>query len=237
MFEYTIQNKELLTEFMKMFSGYINKSYKFTMHYIGNPLFSDFRDNERLVLIAVNKSVYQNLYSFLHLNESNMQYAAFACLESAVNSMRLYRVLYGSSKNMHDYISTVNFSMEEAEQELDEQYVKKAAEQTDDEVKEQEDFSFKAFSETLHQFCTFRQKSPSISSQLIDQNIYLGLGCGKDQISDELQHEVRKNIAGAYTSLSKHTKLFFNGGMDDDLEELEADLYTKFMEYVKTYLT
>ena len=237
MFEFTIQNRELLTSFMSMFSDYVNKSYKFTMHYIGNPLFSDFRDNERLVLIAVNKSVYQNLYSYLRLNESNMQYAAFACLENAINAMRLYRVLYGSTKNMHDYISTVNFSMEEAERELDEQYSKKTEEQTDDDVKEQEVFSLKGFSDSLRQFCTFQLKSPSISSQLVNQNIYLGLGCGKDQVSDELQHEVRKNLAGAYTSLSKHTKLFFNGGMDDDLEELEADLYAKFMEYVKTYLS
>ncbi|MED9968710.1 MAG: hypothetical protein UFA98_01690 [Ruminococcus sp.] len=41
MFNYTIDNRELLTEFMKMFSDYVNKSYKFTMNIIANPPYSD----------------------------------------------------------------------------------------------------------------------------------------------------------------------------------------------------
>ena len=61
MFQFTISNNELLTEFLRMFSDYVNKSYKFTMHYVANPLFSDFKDNERLILISLNKSVYQNM--------------------------------------------------------------------------------------------------------------------------------------------------------------------------------
>lgn len=228
MFQFTIRNHELLTEFMQMFSDYVNKSYKFTMHYVGNPLFSDFKDNERLVLIALNKAVYQNMYSFLRLNESNMQYAAFACLENAVSAMRLYRVLYANPKYMHDYIGTVNFSLEDTEKELDEKLAETYTETADE-------FSYKEFSENLRRFGTFRDKSPSISSQLIDNNVYLGLGCGKDAVSDELQNEVRKNLAGAYTSLSKHNKLFFNGGMDEELEKLEEDISAKFMEYVKAF--
>ena len=62
------------------------------------------------------------------------------------------------------------------------------------------------------------------------------MGCGKDAVSDELQHEVRKKIAGAYTALSKHNKLFFNGGADEELEQLEDELYSKFMEYVKAFV-
>lgn len=228
MFQFTISNNELLTEFLRMFSDYVNKSYKFTMHYVANPLFSDFKDNERLILISLNKSVYQNMYSFLRLNDSNMQYAAFACLENAVCAMRMYRVLYSNPKYMHDYISTVNFSLEENEQELDEKIAETYTETADE-------FSLKEFSNNLRRFGTFRDKSPSISSQLIDNNVYLGLGCGKDAVSDELQNEVRKNLAGAYTSLSKHNKLFFNGGMDEDLEQLEEDISAKFMEYVQAF--
>ena len=237
MFDFTIRESDFLREFKKMFSDYVNKSYRFTMNYLGNPLFSDFRDNERLILITVNKSVYQNIYSFLHLNDNNMQFAAFACLENAVNSMRLYYVLYTNPKYMHDYISTVNFSLEDAEKEISE----KAAETyTDEELENREDFSLKEFSGNLRRFCTFKSKSPSISSQLIDNNIHFGLGCGdgargQGTVSDELQHEVRKNIAGAYTSLNKHNKLFFNGGADESLEDLEEELYRKFMEYVKLY--
>ncbi len=231
MFNYTIDNRELLTEFMKMFSDYVNKSYKFTMNIIANPLYSDYKDNERLILIALNKSVYQNMYSFLRLTESNMQYAAFSCLEHSVNAARLYYVLYTTPKFMHDYISTINFSLEEAEDELSEK------EDDGEEFDENsEDFSLKEFSDNLRRFNTFQLKSPSISSQLINQNVYLGLGCGKDEISEELQHEVRKNIAGAYTTLSKHNKLFFNGGLDENLEQLEEELYSKFMEYVRAFV-
>ena len=228
MFEFTLKHNELLSEFLQMFSTYVNKSYKFTMNYVANPLFSDFRDNERLILISLNKSVYQNIYSFLRLNDNNMQFAAFACLENAVNAMRLYRVLYANPKYMHDYISTVNFSLDDAEKELDEK-IAETYEETADE------FSLKEFSNNLRQFCKFELKSPTISSQLINNNVYLGLGCGKETVSDELQNEVRKSLAGAYTSLSKHNKLFFNGGMDEDLENLEEELHQKFMEYVKAF--
>lgn len=231
MFNYTIDNRELLTEFMKMFSDYVNKSYKFTMNIIANPLYSDYKDNERLILIALNKSVYQNMYSFLRLTESNMQYAAFSCLEHSVNAARLYYVLYTTPKFMHDYISTINFSLEEAEDELS-----KKEDDGEEFDENSEDFSLKEFSENLRRFNTFQLKSPSISSQLINQNVYLGLGCGKDEISEELQHEVRKNIAGAYTTLSKHNKLFFNGGLDENLEQLEEELYSKFMEYVRAFV-
>ena len=232
MFKFTVENSELLTEFMQMYSDYLNKSYKFTMNYIANPLFSDFKDNERLILIAINKSVYQNMYSFMRLTESNMQYAAFSCLEHSVNAMRLYYVLYTSPKFMHDYISTINFSLAEAEEDL----AKQDEEKNEEFDENKEDFSFKAFSDNLRRFNTFELKSPSISSQLINQNVYLGLGCGKDEVSEEMQHEVRKNLAGAYTALSKHNKLFFNGGIDEDLEDLEEELYAKFMEYVKAFV-
>ena len=63
------------------------------MAYLSNPILAEFQENERLILISINKSVYQNLYSFLHLNNSNMQYAAFACLENAVYAIRLYNIL------------------------------------------------------------------------------------------------------------------------------------------------
>lgn len=80
MFEFTIKDKDILNVFLKKFSDFVNRSYKFTMTYLSNPMLADFRENERLILISVNKSVYQNMYSFLRLNDSHMQYAAFACL-------------------------------------------------------------------------------------------------------------------------------------------------------------
>ena len=120
MFAYTIREAAFLTSFKEKFRQYINKSYKYTMQFLASPVVNDYHDNERLVLIAVNKSVYQNLYSFMHLNESNMQYAAFACLENALYAMRLYNALVLNPHYMHTYITSPDFSLEEAEREQDE---------------------------------------------------------------------------------------------------------------------
>ena len=227
MFEFTIKEAEFLNAFKSKISDYVNKSYKFTMTYLASPVMTDYRDNERLILISVNKSVYQNLYSFLHLNDNHMQYAAFACLENALYSMRVYYALASSPKNLHNFITTPDFSVEDAEREQE-----KKAEETYSDKEEQ--FSVKEFNKSLRAFNTFVLKSPAISSQLHNKNIFLGLSCGKE-LSDELQNEVRKNMVGAYLSLSKHTKLFFNGGIDEAMEDFEDEIYAMFMDYVKRF--
>lgn len=226
MFNFTIRENSLLNEFLSLFTDYVNKSYKFTMSFISNPILAEYRENERLILIVINKSVYQNLYSFLKLNESNMQFAAFACLENAVNSMRLYRVLATNSDYMHSYITDPDFSLEKCELEtLDKQ---------EDYDQNMEAFSLREFSRGIHKMNTFELKNSSISTQIVDNNIFLGLSCGTT-ISDDLQNEIRKNIVGAYLSLQMHTKMFFNGGIDSQLEELEDNIYAKFLEYVKKF--
>ena len=226
MFTYTIREAAFLTSFKEKIRQYINKSYKYTMQFLASPIVNDYHDNERLILIAINKSIYQNLYSFMHLNESNMQYAAFACLENALCAMRLYNTLVLNPAYMHTYITSPDFSPEEAEREQEEK------QQTYSDKAEQ--FSVKEFYNALHQFNTFVLKSPAISSQLYNNNLYLGLACGQE-LSDELQNEVRKNMTGAYLSLSKHTKLFFNGGIDEDMENFEDEIYEMFTEYVKLF--
>ena len=100
MFEFTIRENDFLNGFLDLLSEYVNKSYKFTMSYLTSPLLSDVRESERLVLLVVNKSVFQNMYSFIKLNDSNMQFASFSCLETAVNSMRLYNVLAIKTDNI-----------------------------------------------------------------------------------------------------------------------------------------
>ncbi len=226
MFNFTIRENSLLNEFKNLLTDYVNKSYKFTMSYVSNPMLAEYRENERLILIVINKSIYQNIYSFLKLNESNMQFASFACLESAVNSMRLYQVLATNSDYMHSYITDPDFSLEKCELEILDK--KETYEQSI------EEFSLREFSRGLHKINTFELKNSSISTQIVDNNIYLGLSCG-NTISDDLQNEVRKNIVGAYLSLQIHTKMFFNGGIDSELEEIEDNIYAKFLEYVKKF--
>lgn len=226
MFEFSIKDRDILNDFLKKFSIFVNKSYKFTMTYLSNPMLTEFRENERLILIAVNKSVYQNLYSFLKLNDSNMQYAAFACLENSVYAMRLYNILAVNPNYMHDYITKQDFSLDYYEYEI--------AEKDKDTEINGEEFSVKEFYFGLHKVNTFELKNSSISTQIVDQNVYLGLSCGKE-LSDELQDEVRKNLIGAYLSLSKHTKLFFNGGLDKELEDIEDDVNAVFFKYIKSF--
>lgn len=226
MFEFTIKESELLTEFKSLLTEYVNKTYKFTMSYISNPILADYRENERLILIVINKSVFQNLYSFLKLNESNMQFASFSCLESAVNSMRLYQVLSTNPDYMYSYITDEDFSLDKCELETLEKQEKYD--------QNKEEFSLRDFSKGIHKLNNFELKNSSISTQIIDNNIYLGLSCGKT-LSDELQHEVRKNIVGAYLSLQMHTKMFFNGGVDSELEDVEDNIYAKFLEYIKKF--
>lgn len=225
MFEFTIREKAFLNEFKDVFSDYVSKAYKFTMSYVSNSTLADYRENERLVLIVINKSVFQNLYSFLKLNDSNMQFAAFACLEASINAMRLYRVLSVNSEYMRGYITDPDFSLDKCELELLEKQEK---------YESKEEFSFREFSRGLHKLNTFELKNSSVSSQLQNNSVYLGLSCGKT-VSDDLQNEVRKNLVGAYLSLQKHMQMFFNGGIDSQLEELEDNLYAKFLEYIKKF--
>ena len=224
MFEFTINEAELLNGFLRDFSAYVNKSYKFTMKFLAGPERSDFSENDKLVLISVNKSVYQNLYSFLRLNDSHMQYAAFSCLESAVYAMRLFSVIAPYTEYRYKFLTDPEFSLTECEDEL-----------ADDEGEYDESvehFSLKEFCEGIHRVNTFELKTASISSQLNDGNIYLGLSCGKT-LSAELQDEVRKNLIGAFVALSKYARMFESDGVNEELKALEDGLYERFLEYLR----
>ncbi len=224
MFEFTINRAGLLNEFLRGFSDYVNKSYKFTMKFLASPERADFSENDRLVLIAVNKSVYQNLYSFLRLNDSHMQYAAFACLENAVYAMRLFSVIAPYTEYRYKFLTDLEFSLADCEDELA---------QDDGEFDENtEHFSLKEFCEGIHRVNTFELKTASISSQLNDGSLYLGLSCG-NTLSDELQDEVRKNLIGAFVALTKYARMFESDGVDKELKELEDSLYSRFLEYLK----
>lgn len=224
MFEFTINEAELLNGFLRDFSAYVNKSYKFTMKFLAGPERSDFSENDKLVLISVNKSVYQNLYSFLRLNDSHMQYAAFSCLESAVYAMRLFSVIAPYTEYRYKFLTDPEFSLTECEDEL-----------ADDEGEYDESvehFSLKEFCEGIHRVNTFELKTASISSQLNEGNVYLGLSCGKT-LSAELQDEVRKNLIGAFVALSKYARMFESDGVNEELKALEDGLYERFLEYLR----
>lgn len=226
MFEFTIIESQLLNAFLPAFSDYVNKSFETTMRYISNPALTQYQDNERLILISVNKSVYQNLYSFLRLNDNHLQYAAFTCLENAVYAMRLYQLLAVEPKYLHSFMTNPDFSLDECEYE-EEQKQK----EYDGTI---EEFSLKEFCAGVRKFNTFQFKNASISSQIIDDTVYLGLSCGRT-LSHELQHEVRKNLIGAYLCLNKHTRLFYKDDTDNPLAAVEYKLYEMFLDYVRKF--
>ena len=224
MFEFTIKEAELLNEFLRDFSTYVNKSYKFTMKFLASPERADFSENDKLVLISVNKSVYQNLYSFLKLNDSHMQYAAFACLENAVYAMRLFSVIAPYPEYRYKFITDPEFSLAQCEDELS---------RDEGEFDESlEHFSAKEFYEGVCKVNTFELKNASISSQLNEGSIYLGLSCG-NTLSAELQDEVRKNIIGAFVALSKYSRMFESDGIDEEIKKLEDSLFARFLEYLR----
>ena len=75
-------------------------------------------------------------------------------------------------------------------------------------------------------------KNASISSQLNEGSIYLGLSCG-NTLSAELQDEVRKNIIGAFVALSKYSRMFESDGIDEEIKKLEDSLFARFLEYLR----
>lgn len=128
-----------------------------------------------------------------------MQFASFSCLETAVNSMRLYNVLAINPDYMHEYITGGNFSLEVCENEI--------SEKQKEYKKGEEEFSLREFATGLGKFNSFELKNAAVASQLVDGNIFLGLSCG-NELGEDLQDEVRKSMIGAYLSLSKHNKMF-----------------------------
>jgi hypothetical protein len=62
----------------------------------------------------------------------------------------------------------------------------------------------------------------------------MGLSNG-NELSPELQDKIRGYVISMYRALSCHNELFFNGGIDKDIEELEGKIYRKFMDYIRLY--
>ena len=62
----------------------------------------------------------------------------------------------------------------------------------------------------------------------------MGLSNG-NELSAKLQDKIRGYIISMYRALDYHNQMFFNGGIDQDTEEIEGKIYKKFMDYVRMY--
>ncbi len=187
-------------------------------------------------------SVYDSATENLHKIGINVITHIILGLPNESKKMMLESVKYAGSKTdgiklqlLHvlkntdlcdEYITGGNFSLEVCENEI--------SEKQKEYKKGEEEFSLREFATGLGKFNSFELKNAAVASQLVDGNIFLGLSCG-NELGEDLQDEVRKSMIGAYLSLSKHNKMFFNGGIDDTLEELEDKLYAKFLEYIRKF--
>ena len=100
--------------------------------------------------------------------------------------------------------------------------------------KDKNEFSVKDFYKETKKLNRFQNIKEILPSQIHEGNLYMGLSNG-NELSDKLQDKVRGYIISMYRALSAHNELFFNGGIDKDIEELEGKMYRKFMDYIRLY--
>ncbi len=225
MFMFTIDNKDFLNEFYKDLKNYIRNMYGFTAQYLIEPtIMEEYKEQEKLTLIVLNKSIYQNIFNMLAQLDNNMVFSALSCLENALYNIRLYRVLKTNRNNLYKYMTDEYFDLRRCEEIADKN--------TD--FKDKNEFSIKDFYKEMKKTNRFQNIKEILPSQIHEGNLYMGLSNGKE-LSEDLQNKIRGYIISMYRALSAHNELFFNGGIDKDIEELEGKMYRKFMDYIKLY--
>lgn len=225
MFNFTIENAEFLNDFYKELKRYVRSMYGFTAQYLIEPtIMEEYKEQEKLALILINKSVYQNVFNMMAQFDNNMIFSALSCLENALYNIRLYRVLKINRNNLYKYMTDEYFDLERCEEIADKN--------TD--FKDKNEFSIKDFYTSIKKTNRFVDITEIMPPQIKDSNLYMGLSNG-NELSDELQDKIRGYMISLYRALSSHNELFFNGGIDKDIEEIEGKIYRKFMDYIRLY--
>ncbi|MGN0489110.1 MAG: hypothetical protein ACI4HO_07615 [Ruminococcus sp.] len=225
MFTFTIDNSEFLNEFYGDFKEYVKSSYIFSAKFLINPtLMEKYKEQEKLTLILINKSIFQNAFNMLAQLDNNMVFSALSCLENALYNIRLFNVLKANQNNLYKYIKGEDFDLIKCEEIID----------RNTNVEKKHEFSVIDFYNEIKSTNRFAEINKIIPSQINDGNIYMGLSNG-NQLSDKLQDLIRGYVAATYEALSIHNHMFFNGGIDEEAEESDGKMFKKFMEYVKIY--
>lgn len=225
MFNFTIENAEFLNDFYKLFKKYVRSMYGFTAQYLIEPtIMEEYKEQEKLTLIIINKSIYQNIFNMTAQLDNNMIFSSLSCLENALYNIRLYKVLKTNRNNLYKYMTDEYFDLRRCEEIVDKN--------TD--IKDKNEFSIKDFYKDMKKTNRFQNIKEILPPQINDGNLYMGLSNGKE-LSEELQNKVRGYLISMYRALSAHNELFFNGGIDKDIEEIEGKIYRKFMDYIRLY--
>jgi hypothetical protein len=205
---------------------YIKTMYEFTAKFLIDPtLMEEYREQEKLCLILINKSIYQNIFNFMAQLDNNMIFSAMPCVENALYNIRLFNALKRNKNNLYKYMTDEYFSLEKCENIADKN--------TD--IKDKNEFSVKDFYEDVKKQNRFDDIKQILPMQINEGTLYMGLSNG-NELSDKLQDKLRGVLISVYRALSMHNQMFFNGGIDKDVEDLEGRIYRKFMDYVKYYV-
>jgi hypothetical protein len=223
---FTIDNNEFLNDFYREMKLYIKTMYEFTAKFLIDPtLMEEYREQEKLCLILINKSIYQNIFNFMAQLDNNMIFSAMPCVENALYNIRLFNALKRNKNNLYKYMTDEYFSLEKCENIADKN--------TD--FKDKNEFSVKDFYEDVKKQNRFDDIKQILPMQINEGTLYMGLSNG-NELSDKLQDKLRGVLISVYRALSMHNQMFFNGGIDKDVEDLEGRIYRKFMDYVKYYV-
>lgn len=225
MFNFTIDNSVFLNEFYSDFKEYVKSSYGFSAKYLINPVFmEDYKEQEKVTLLLINKSIFQNIFNMLAQLDNNMVFSALSCLENALYNIRLFKVLKANRNNLYKYITEDDFDLEKYENIIE----------INTDVEEKHEFSIVDFYKEIKNTNRFKEINKILPPQINNGNVYMGLSNG-NSLSDKLEDNIRRYIAATYEALSIHNHMFFNGGIDNEAEEIDGNMFKKFMEYVKIY--
>lgn len=225
MYEFTIENSDFLNDFYKEFKEYVRSLYAFTAQYLIEPtLMEEYKEQEKLTLILINKSIYQNIFNMMAQLDNNMVFSSLSCLENALYNIRLFKVLKINRHNLYKYMTDEYFDLKKCEE---------IAEKNTD-FKDKNEFSLKDFYNEIKKTNRFEDIKAIMPPQIHEGNLYMGLSNG-NELSDKLQDKIRGYIISMYRALSMHNELFFNGGIDKEVEETEGRIYRKFMDYIRLY--
>ena len=225
MFEFTIKNAEFLNDFYRELKEYVRNSYTYTARFLITPeLMEQYKEQEKLTFILLNKSIYQNIFNMMAQLDNNMIYSAMSCLENALHNIRLFYVLKINKNNLYKYMTDEYFDLDKCEE--------IAAKNTD--FKDKNEFSVIDFYIDIKKNNRFEDIKSILPLEIVDGSLYMGLSNG-NELSAKLQDKIRGYMISMYRALDFHNQMFFNGGIDTDTEEIEGRIYKKFMDYIRMY--
>ncbi|MCR5653035.1 MAG: hypothetical protein K6F88_04455 [Ruminococcus sp.] len=226
MFEFTIKNAEFLNDFYRELKEYVRNSYTYTARFLITPeLMEQYKEQEKLTFILLNKSIYQNIFNMMAQLDNNMIYSAMSCLENALHNIRLFYVLKINKNNLYKYMTDEYFDLDKCEE--------IAAKNTD--FKDKNEFSVIDFYIDIKKNNRFEDIKSILPLEIVDGSLYMGLSNG-NELSAKLQDKIRGYMISMYRALDFHNQMFFNGGIDTDTEEIEGRIYKKFMDYIRMYV-